>query len=87
MAVLIIGQPLRYTIRTNTEPLRRERMTHMNRDMTQLVDGADTLVRRDSALEQMVEEEILPYLAGDCSAEDCARNIQRRVSLLLAEGA
>ena len=52
-----------------------------------LVDGADTLVRRDSALEQIVEEEILPYLAGDCSAADCARNIQRRVSLLLAGGA
>lgn len=52
-----------------------------------LVDGAVTLVRRDSALEQIVEEEILPYLAGDRSAEDCARNIQRRVSLLLAEGA
>ena len=51
-----------------------------------LVDGADTLVRRDSALEQIVEEEILPYLAGDRSAADCARNIQRRVSLLLAEG-
>ena len=37
----MMGQPLRYTISTNTEPLRRERMTHMNRDMTQLAQALE----------------------------------------------
>ena len=60
MAVLIIGQPLRYTIRTNTEPLRRERMTHMNRDMTQLAQALEP-VGLDAAalLKRLAREERL----------------------------
>ena len=33
----------------------------------------------------IVEEEVLAYLAGDKTAEDCAHIIQSRVSTMLAE--
>ncbi len=34
---------------------------------------------------KIVEEEILACLAGDKTAEECARLIQERVSILLSE--
>ena len=37
------------------------------------------------SLTKIIEEEVLAFLAGDRSAADCARLIQSRVGIMLAE--
>lgn len=50
-----------------------------------MIQDVDRAAFSNGDITKIVEEEILAYLAGDKTAEECAHLIQSRVSILLAE--
>lgn len=50
-----------------------------------IVESASLLGRHDEVVETMVQEEILPFFAGDRSAADTARILQNRLQTYLSE--
>lgn len=53
--------------------------------LRQLVYSTDKMVINDPALLELMEREINAFMGGKCGAQDCAAQIQSRVSLYLAE--
>ena len=53
--------------------------------LRQLVYSTDKTVINDPALLELMEREINAFMGGKCGAQDCAAQIQSRVSLYLAE--
>ena len=53
--------------------------------LRQLVYSTDKMVINDPVLLELMSREINAFMGGKCSAQDCASQIQSRVSLYLAE--
>lgn len=51
----------------------------------QLVDGLRTADYPTATVEQIIREELAPYLAGDATEDEAAERIQSRVYLYLQE--
>lgn len=66
--------------------LEQETITQHEIDMFyQMVDGLQAADYPTSTIEQIIQEELAPYLAGDISEEEAAQKIQSRVYLYLQE--
>lgn len=66
--------------------LEKETITQHEIDMFyQLVDSLQAADYPTATVEQIIREELAPYLAGEATEEETARKIQSRVQLMLAE--
>ena len=66
--------------------LEKETITQHEIDMFyQMVDGLQAADYPTTTVEQIIREELAPYLAGDISEEEAAQKIQSRVYLYLQE--
>lgn len=66
--------------------LEKETITQHEIDMFyQLVDSLQAADYLTATVEQIIREELAPYLAGDTSEEEATQKIQSRVYLYLQE--
>lgn len=66
--------------------LEKETITQHEIDMFyQLVDSLQAADYPTATVEQIIREELAPYLAGDTSEEEATQKIQSRVYLYLQE--
>ena len=66
--------------------LEDETITQHEIDMFyQMVDGLQAADYPTATVEQIIREELAPYLAGEAAEEETAGKIQSRVQLMLAE--
>ena len=66
--------------------LEKETITQHEIDMFyQMVDGLQAADYPTTTVEQIIREELAPYLAGEAAEEETAGKIQSRVQLMLAE--
>ena len=66
--------------------LEDEKITQHEIDIFyQLVDGLQAADYPTATVEQIIREELSPYLAGEAAEEETAGKIQSRVQLMLVE--
>ena len=66
--------------------LEDEKITQHEIDIFyQLVDGLQAADYPTATVEQIIREELAPYLAGEAAEEETAGKIQSRVQLMLVE--